>query len=167
MVSCRRGTTDRHCLCCGELFRSRNRLHRYCGKVACQRHRKQGWEKAKLISDSAYKANRCDAQQRWRERNLGYWRKYRANHPAYVARNREKQRTRNGVRGPVGQDASLQERPLVANTDASPCSQVVASIKSGTYRLIPFAGSMIANTDAAIVKLSLLSTSYVDCKDRT
>lgn len=48
-----------HCANCGELLARNPRLggrqQRYCGKPACQRARKTGWQRRKYAADAAYR----------------------------------------------------------------------------------------------------------------
>ena len=142
---------DQECLCCGKLFPARNDANRYCAERACQRARKREWERYRLLSDPVYKANKADAQRRWRETHPEYWRTYRDNHPNYVRRNRERQHHRNLRRVVEGGKAVLQPREMIAKTDAR------LAVKSGTYRLIPLV-PVIAKTDAMVVELSVISS---------
>jgi hypothetical protein len=141
------------CLCCGEVFPARNKSQRYCLKTDCQRSRKKHWQKQKLLSDPCYRANQKQAQESWLKKHPGYFRDYRKIHPVYAARNRERQRHRNGLRGcNRGKEALLQRQPMIAKMDARP------SIKSGTYRLIPIEAPLIAKMDSVVVELSVVSS---------
>ena len=48
-----------------------------------------------MRDDPAYRLNQRDAQERWCQKNPGYWKTYREEHPEYTRQNREKQRSRN------------------------------------------------------------------------
>ena len=69
----------------------------YCGLPACQRARKKRWHQQAMATDEDYRAQQQECMQKWRkERPLHRYQKgYRANHPAYVEANRQKQRIRN------------------------------------------------------------------------
>jgi hypothetical protein len=138
------------CLYCGEVFASRNKSQRYCLKTDCQRSRKKRWQKQKLLNDPCYRANQKQAQESWLKKHPGYFRDYRKSRPVYAARNRERQRHRNGLRG--RKKTSLQRQPLIAKMDASP------PIKSGTYHLIPIGDPLIAKMDSVVVELSVVSS---------
>jgi hypothetical protein len=144
----------RRCKNCGCLFQvcSRVAKHEYCDKEECQRTRKRQWQKRKRATDPAYRANQQDAQERWREVHPDYWKNYRANHPLYTERNREKQRERNRLRRQKKADASILKP--IAKMDTIPPENVIFS---GTYRLIPFDAQGIAKMDAKIVQLSVIS----------
>lgn len=142
---------DRLCNCCGKGFEARNASQHYCSKSGCQRHRKTRWQKQKLMNDPDYRANQKQAQESWRKKHPGYWKDYRESHPLYVERNRRRQRHRNGLRGADRGKPVEKCRPLIANMDATP------PVKSGTYRLIPIEAPMIANMDAVVVEISVIS----------
>lgn len=141
---------EQHCACCNALYR-RDRYHPkqlYCGKAACQRHRRTQWQRKKLKEDGDYRANQAQAQARWRDSNRDYWKKYRASHPSYVKRNLVllQQRRKENV-------ASTGQLPCVAKMDVAP---VQAPLISGRYRLEPMEGGAVAKMDVVIVQLSIL-----------
>lgn len=70
----------------------------YCLKPEFPKERKRRWHRKKLLDDPEYVQNRRDAQSRWREAHRDYWQGYRKTHPAYVEKNRQRQRERNRVR---------------------------------------------------------------------
>lgn len=145
----------RACRCCGELFQP-SRFHpdqQYCTKAACRRSRRARWQRAKLRSDSDYRANQAAAQARWRANNGDYWRTYRSMHPAYVDRNRRltgQRRKASGV---------LQGKGDGAKMDVAPAQPVVAA---GRYRLEPVGEGGVAKMDVAIVQLTVLETVTED-----
>lgn len=145
----------RACRCCGRLFTPRPNVpdQRYCSRRNCQNARRQRWGKEKLAWDPAYKDNQYDAQRRWCEKNPGYWKKYRASHPAYVQRNRHLQRERNKRRIGAVADAGSVIAKRYESKDGN-------EIKSGIYRIVPLEGGMIAKSDAYLVELNLISGSY-------
>ncbi|MGF6465134.1 hypothetical protein [Paraburkholderia youngii] len=89
--------STRLCLACGNAFVPL--LHvprqRYCSSDACQRARRRDWQNRRLRIDSDYRDNQARAQAKWRAGHSGYWREYRAAHPAYRERNSTMQRMRN------------------------------------------------------------------------
>ena len=108
---------SRWCTACAKPFvpRSQSPHQTYCPEQDCQRERRRLWQKAKRSSDPDYLQNQLQAQRAWNSRNPDYWRAYRADHPAYVATNRLKQRTRNdhGTVSPVAKmDASAAALPF-------------------------------------------------------
>ena len=138
----------KRCLACADAFQVSRRvpMQNYCGRPECQRERRKLWQQQKRRSDNDYQDNQLRCQRRWRASHTDYWRQYRSDHPEYVARNRELQRTRNATRqaGPV------------AKMDAMP---PVSPLTSGTYRLSPTEQGEIAKMDAWIVKITLLSSA--------
>lgn len=130
---------------------------RFCSKPACQRERRRRWQRQKRKDDADYRANQAAAQKRWRANHPDYWRQYRQTHPDYTARNREQQQQRNRRRGaaPSGdQAATAPSSPAIAKRDAYASQKPVAS---GTYRLVPVAGSGIAKMDAYTVEMRVIS----------
>jgi hypothetical protein len=88
------------CPCCGQAFQPRPQVQNqtYCSSPACQRERRQAWQRKKLQDDHFYRENQQDAQRAWRDRNPEYSRNYRATNPQYVEKNRAQQRTKpNGT----------------------------------------------------------------------
>ena len=143
----------RRCAACAERFTPRRNVpnQQYCSKPDCQRERRRRWQRQKLRQDPDYRANQAAAQQRWRERHLDYWRRYRQSHPDYTARNREQQRQRNRRRAQAGAGPAP---PAIAKMDVYACKKPVAS---GTYRLTPIDGSGVAKMDAYLVKMQVVS----------
>jgi hypothetical protein len=152
--------TTKICPCCEQPFQPRPQVQNqtYCSSPACQRERRQAWQRQKLQDDRFYRENQQDSQKAWRDRNPDYSRNYRANNPQYVEKNRAQQRSKpNGV-------PELE----LAKIDASiwPCG-----IPAGIYRIRPVRSSEIANMDAWIVEISPVCSDCPcktdACKDRT
>jgi len=120
-----------------------------------QRERKRRWQKAKRAYDADYRDNDAQAGKRWRNRHSGYWQEYRRKNPRTVILNRDKQRERDRSRRskspPALNDASTRH---LANEDAS---IPLPLLESGTYNIIPVTRPHLANEDACLVKISLLS----------
>lgn len=97
--------TTKICACCGHAFEPRPQVpnQSYCSSPACQRTRRQRWQRDKMQADPDYRINQRAAQQAWSQRNPDYWRNYRDARPEYEQHNREQQRLRD-LRG---QDAGL------------------------------------------------------------
>ena len=144
---------DKRCACCHDKLPSilAVRNHRYCSKPECQKERKRLWHRQKLTTDSAYRESKADAQRKWSSAKSGYWKEYRANHPDYVKRNREKQRERTRKR-PRKRDTPAS--PVIAKIDALSPQNV---IPFGRYRLVPLAVDLIAKMDALIVEIGIVS----------
>ncbi|MCP4153899.1 MAG: hypothetical protein GY757_39600 [bacterium] len=146
------------CRSCGCLFEPspRHPNQKYCTKGKCQKARKAKWQRNKLAYDEFYRQNQKDCQDRWREKNPGYWKKYRGNNPNYAARNREKQRVRNQIKRSKSVPMSISTP--IANMDVAGNEN---SKISGRYKLIPCNGEMIANMDALIVEINEISGGCV------
>ena len=144
----------RRCAACHKLFHPRPQCpgQKFCCAAECQRERKRRWQKARRATDSDYRDNDIEANRNWRNRNPGYWRAYRRKPPQLVIRNRDKQRERDRARRLP--PPRLPPAPHLANEDVS---SRYLRIETGTYRIIPVTGSDLANEDACLVKISLLS----------
>lgn len=148
------------CPCCGEVFQPRPQVQNqtYCSAPACQRERRQAWQRKKLQDDRFYRENQQDAQRAWRQRNPEYSRNYRATNNQYANRNRAQQRaTPNGTQE---LDIAKMDMSIWAN-----------GIPAGIYRIRPVRNSEIANMDAWIVEISPVCSDCPcktdACKDRT
>jgi hypothetical protein len=141
------------CECCGDIFipLSTVKNQRYCRKSACQKDRKNLWRKRKLLSDEAYRQNQADCRKAWSEKHPGYWKEYRANHPIYVERNRDKQRERNRGRS---RKRETDPSPVIAKMDESTPRKI---IPFGRYRLVPVCNQVIAKMDEWIVEIGVVS----------
>jgi hypothetical protein len=73
----------------------RVKTQRYCSRKECQRLRKRRWQREKMETDRDYRLDQKESRQCWSEQNRDYSRRYRANHPEYVQRNRLLQRGRD------------------------------------------------------------------------
>lgn len=149
-----------HCQHCGEAFTPCPRVknQKYCSKPECQKARKRLWHKQKLLNDEAYRINQEAAKRRWRQNHSDYCRKYRASHPGYVLRNREKQRIRNKKRRDAHSLQKLTRQPI-AKMDA--INGLSAKI-SGKFRLIPVSEQGVAKMDALIVQISAISPQLTE-----
>lgn len=144
----------RHCRC---LFVPvRNPQQQYCSQSPCQNVRKSKWRQEKYKWDPDYRENQNQAPKRWRKKNPHYWKHYREIRPSYTNDNRYKQRQRKraykGPEPPHSRNASQ-----FANSDALTHKNPV---KAGTYQLIPLPYGEVANSDALIVKISVIPTGY-------
>ena len=119
------------CEVCGDLFMSDVRargLQKVCGKPACRRERKR-------LADARWRANNPgyrdqDKMRRWATEYPHYWQNWRAAHPAYVERNRQRPRERIRAsrllfakqdaiqRDPVGYLEGLRSEAMFAKQDA-------------------------------------------------
>ena len=144
----------RRCTACHKLFdpRAQSPRQKFCSGAECQRERKRRWQKARRASDPDYWDNDIQANRNWRSQHPGYWCEYRHKHPQSVIRNREKQRERDRSRWL--KPPPLSPTPHLANEDAS---SLHFPLQTGTYRMIPVTEGELANEDACLVKIALLS----------
>ncbi len=145
---------QRRCAGCHKLFHPRPQCpgQGFCSAADCQRERKRRWQKARRAADPDYRDNDVQANRQWRSRHPGYWREYRRKHPRYVTANRQQQRERDRV---ARSNRSLAApTPNLANEDAS---RLRIPLETGTYRMIPVNGGDLANVDAWLVKIAVLS----------
>ena len=148
---------QRRCACCRELFHPRPQCpeQAFCSAPACQRERRRRWQKARRAADGDYRENEVQANRYWRGQHPGYWREYRRKHPEYVTRNRDQQRKRD--RGTRSSDpVAAAPTPELANGDAS---SLDFPFPTGTYRIAPAHWGDLANEDACLVEIALLSGS--------
>jgi endogenous inhibitor of DNA gyrase (YacG/DUF329 family) len=140
----------RHCAACQQAFVPCRHVpaQRYCSARVCQKVRRRRWQQGKLKSDPDDLDNQARAQRGWRERHPLYWKHYRQTPPDYTARNQAQQRQRNRKRRPPAPST-------MAKMDVLP---LVTDKISGTYWLVPVNTSEMANMDAYMVELAVVST---------
>ncbi len=138
---------EKACECCKRGFIPHPAVphQEYCSGLECQKTRKRKWQKAKLASDSDYRANQAEAQRQWRNRNRDYWRQYRKRNLSYTETNRIRQRERNRRRRSGAGIAKMDE------------FKEKTVIRSGRYRLVPFCNPEIAKMDELIVEIGIIS----------
>ena len=66
-----------------------------CSQAECQRRRRREYHRQKLASDAEYRQVARESQKKWREAHPNYLRQYRAEHPAAVTSNRQRQQVRD------------------------------------------------------------------------
>ena len=121
----------------------------YCSRGECQRARKREGNKKKLASDSDYREARKAAQERWRQKNPDYWKKYRTHRQEYVRKNRLQQQARNQKCRQSDID------PMIAKTDESTTKN---NVQTGRYLIIPLRNNTPVKTDESIVEIVAIST---------
>jgi len=94
-----------------------------------------------LHDDPFHQENQADAQQDWLDRNPGYWKKYRSDHPEYVEQNRKKQRNRDS-------------KAKFENLAKSDVSIQPHTLKAGLYFLQPVKIPGLAKKDVWIVEIT-------------
>ena len=148
------------CPCCGQAFQPRPQVQNqtYCSSPACQRARRQAWQRKKLQDDPFYRENLQDAQRAWRDRNPDYSRRYRATNSTYVERNRKQQRSKP--------NPAHEFDPAMMDVSTWP-----DGLPAGIYRVRPIQVKGPAKMDAWIVEISPVCAECpckTDvCKDRT
>jgi hypothetical protein len=131
------------CAACGESFTPRPQKPRqkYCSSPNCQSKRRQVWQKERLQDDQFHQENQADAQQYWLDRNPGYWKKYRSEHPEYVEQNRKKQRDRDS-------------KTKSGNLAKSDVSIQPNTLQAGLYFLRPVKVPGLAKKDVWVVEIT-------------
>ena len=131
------------CVYCRRKYKKNPRVknQKYCNHPGCQRARKRRWQRQKMATDPDYRLNQRDCVHRWRRQNPGYWKTYRASHPAYTIHNRIGQSFRNLSRP--------KRRPLIAKMDALKPNK---SVIPGIYYLLR-KSSVIAKMDSFLQKV--------------
>ena len=145
---------QRRCVACRELFHPRPQSpeQKFCAAAQCQRERKRRWQKARRASDPDYRDNDLQANRNWRRRHPEYWRAYRRQHPQSVIQNREKQRERDRAKR-----LNPPQPPLTRHLANEDASSLPFSVETGTYRMIPVTENLLANENACLVKIALIS----------
>lgn len=138
-----------HCRCQYEPKRH-IRNQRYCSKQDCQRARRRNWKRQRYRTDQDYRDNQAVAQRKWMETHPDYWRRYRATHPNYVEKNRKCQRARDIRHKSIQPDPESTLAKGNAYTSITP-------FKPGTYQLTPCTATNLANGNASLVEISLIS----------
>lgn len=149
----------KNCLSCYRKFKPCPTVkdQKYCSKPKCQKARKNLWRKNKLASDPDYKLNQYDSQKRWSSKNEGYWTNYRESHEEYENRNRALQKIRNLKQKQTSKNFNL--KTVIAKSDELKHTK---SRLSGYYSLIPINNVQIAKSDELVVKIDVVSNSYLN-----
>jgi hypothetical protein len=141
------------CANCRCLFSPDPRVknQRYCGAKACQRARKNLWQRQKMATDPDYQENQRDCQRRWYQRHPDYWLSYRRQRAEYCRRNRLLQKTRD------------QKRRLrnLAKMDALKRDY---SFRPGTYYVVPHLAKMDASAQEVLIIPRPYSSFCGSCK---
>jgi hypothetical protein len=142
------------CVYCGDLFEAspRHKNQTACKKPACQRARKAEWQRRKMKTDSAYKADQELSQKKWARTHPGYWKTYRKNHPEKAERNRVLQTIRNR-KARSKKTGIKMDTPVIAKMDSSKADNFEAL---GQFWLIP----VIAKMDALKVNIVKVPICY-------
>ncbi|MDO3530877.1 hypothetical protein Q3O93_02965 [Ralstonia pseudosolanacearum] len=138
---------SKRCKACCQDFQPHPQVphQNYCSDPECQRERRRRWQQEKRQTDPDYRDNDARHGKDWAAENPDYWRRYREAHPDYAERNRSLQLDRN----------QKHREATIANEDVS---TLTAPLPSGRYRLVPVTADGIANGDAWIVEIAVLSS---------
>lgn len=136
------------CAHCRRHFHSDYRVknQRFCGRRACQRARKNLWQRQKMATDPDYQANQRECQKSWHKERPLYWRNYRRGCPDYCRRNRQMQKQRDKKR-------------RLGNLAKMDASKPFSFVKPGIYYLIPELGQPLAKMDVLAQKVRVIPTS--------
>ena len=131
----------KRCAACGRLFKPWPQIQnqQYCSEPDCQRERRRRKQQAKRKSNPAHRDSDAQYIKDWLVKNPNYWKQYRMGRPDYVERNRAEQQRRN-------QDRIAKDTP-----------RAPMALPAGRYQLIPLDSGVIANEDAWIVEITVLS----------
>ena len=88
---------ERRCRYCDRVFQPSKYQpgQLVCSDPDCQRRRRGDYHRRKIAADPEYRQVCLDSSQKWRAGNADYWRQYRAQHPAAVEQNRQRQHVRD------------------------------------------------------------------------
>jgi len=106
------------CAHCSRLFTPRNRKQYFCNKPGCQKARKAAWQRMKMNTDPAYKADEKFSQKKWVKNNPGYWTQYRKRNVDKAERNRALQPIRDRRRAERRASGAKMDAPFLAKMDA-------------------------------------------------
>ncbi len=90
----------------------------YCMKPPCRRAKKAAWKRHKMATDPDFKLDQKLSNQKWAQKNPGYWEGYRKRNPKKVQRNRTLQLVRNRRRAKQGKTDRKVDAPVIAKVDA-------------------------------------------------
>ena len=143
----------RCCPYCGTKF-SPSKFHpdqRVCSKPECRRRWRTDYHRRKYHSDAEYRLVCRDSNQKWRAQNVGYQRRYRQQHPAYVEQNRTAQKRRD-------------RRSRVQNLVKNNLALDLKSIDADVWLVGPDLGDLVKN-NLAISEL-MIYQSFTASKGR-
>jgi hypothetical protein len=141
------------CRHCGKEVKSNKRLkhliQHYCGEKACQAARKLSFERHKYKTNPLFRSHKLQSARDRKKKQAGqgnpqvcsrYQRDYRATHPDYVLKNRQKQQARNALKA-----GKTEGETKIVNPDAYMSQQPENDI---VYAMIAVDYKKIVNPDA-------------------
>jgi hypothetical protein len=140
------------CVNCSTLFTPAPQVpnQTYCSKPACQKTRRQQWQKSRLQSDPDYRDNQSRAQKAWSEKNPDYWRQHRQTKSDYENSDTSKQHS------PVFDGVSQS----VKMDSLSHPSQLQQALQDGVFRLRVLERPSLVKMDVWIVELSSIHEGF-------
>jgi hypothetical protein len=137
------------CFHCAAMFIPRNRKQYCCSRPECQRARKTNWQRIKMKTDPDYRTAQKLSQQKWADKNPGYWKTYRDQNPEKAERNRLLQTIRNRRRStPINStNVPIAKMDVRINMDFQPVGQ---------FWLVP----LIAKMDATKVNIYTIPDTW-------
>lgn len=143
------------CINCGRNFIKsvRHKNQSYCKRPACRRAKKADWQRTKIKRDSQYKANQRQSNQKWKDANPDYCKKYRERNPEKAERNRMLQRLRDKGRRRKKLGIKMD---VIAKMDSSIFVKPAKFRVVGQYWLIP----VIAKMDSSKVNIVEITSGY-------
>jgi hypothetical protein len=126
--------SERRCRYCEKAFQPSKYqpAQSVCSQPECQQKRRSEYRQQKLVADDEYRQVCQDSSRQWRADHPEYWKRYREKNPDSVARNREQQQRR---------DRKTRLLNLANNTSAFDLKYSAASI----WLLNPGAGGLANN----------------------
>ena len=137
------------CFHCATMFTPRNRKQYCCSRPECQRARKNNWQRIKMKTNPDYRTSQKLSQQKWADKNPGYWKTYRDQNPEKAVRNRLLQTIRNRRRAAAKtfDDVPIAKKDVRININFQPVGQ---------FWLVP----LIAKMDATKVNIYTISDTW-------
>ena len=89
--------SERRCRYCEKTFQPSKYQPQQsvCSETECQKKRRSESRQKRLVTDEVYRQVCRDSSRKWRAEHPGYWKRYREKNPDSVGRNREQQQSRD------------------------------------------------------------------------
>ena len=144
----------------------------YCKRRQCQRHRRTRWQREQMRANGEFRAEQRAAEKLARQKDAGYYSKYRERHPEQLERNRllQAERDRRRRTKAVCLPATIDGEP------ALPVEETGSPPSAGRYRMQPLdvagspsfevvltpveaAGSVLATMDSILAREAALGAA--------
>jgi len=109
---------QKRCLCCGDWYAPNPRTARFqqaCPKKICRRLRKRMADQRWRRRNPAWFAARQPKLRLWARNYPRYWKRYRASHPAYRLKERQRMRRQRVLR--VAKQDAIRQNPVAYLAD--------------------------------------------------